>query len=438
MSLPKNVLYTNQVESSYARNYNNNIAPQNGTGPYGGGETIIINIPTSRNLVMSGADSVFKFSLNVGNGSDASGNDFIRLDKCGAHGCIKRVRIFHGSTLLSDIDNYNNLVAMMMSLQQSQDSSNGKQNLLAGFNGNNLVCGERLNTAQVAANAVTTTRHYAIPIMNFLTYSDKYVPLFALTGAPLRIEIQLVNTPAEFICSQRALSSFAISNIEYIVNFMELSDDAMIKINAASGNGPITWVVQDYRNYNNTITIAANGEYSIPVPAKFNSLRSLFNSYRSKSSGAITFFPMDSTHFGLDSYTWRMGSRTVPTKPPQTYVEFFSEVIRAIGSISDLNHEPYINKFSYFDKQAPVANNETVADPTLNTISNSFFTGLDCEAYSSSGMATVYQGYNSRTDDIFFIPKYNSSATAGLIRIDTYAYFDQVIVIENGFARVEY
>lgn len=436
MSLPKNVLYTNQVESSYARNYNNNIAPQNGTGPYGGGETIIINIPTSRNLVMSGADSVFKFSLTVTNG--AAANNYIRLDKCGAHGCIKRVRIFHGSTLLSDIDNYNNLVAMMMALQQSEDSSTGKQNLLAGFDGSNLSCGEKLNPAQAAIGAATTIRHYAIPIMNFLTYSDKYVPLFALTGAPLRIELQLVNTPAEFICSTVALASFSITNVEYIVNFMELSDDAMIKINAASGNGPITWVVQDYRNYNNTITIAANGEYSIPVPAKFNSLRSLYNTYRSKSSGAITFFPMDSTHFGLDSYTWRMGSRTVPTKPPQTYVEFFSEVIRAIGSISDLNHEPFINKFSYSDKQAPIANDETAVATTANTSSNSFYTGLDCEAYSSSGMATVYQGYNSRTDDIFFIPKYNSSATAGLIRIDTYAYFDQVIVIENGFARVEY
>jgi hypothetical protein len=184
MSLPKNCLYTNSIESSYARNYNNNIAPQNGLGPYGVGETIIINIPTGRNLVMSGADSLFKFSLTARNDATA---------------------------LLSDIDNYNNLVGMMMALQQSGDSAKGKMNILAGIESLDvtrspptagaavvgasplitnamttpIISGERLNGYNAlpipapaaggnpAVTGITTKRFYTIPIMNFLSYSDK-------------------------------------------------------------------------------------------------------------------------------------------------------------------------------------------------------------------------------------------------------------------------
>ena len=45
MSLPKQCLYTNKINSSYAKNYNAAIVPVNGTD-YNLGETIIINIPT--------------------------------------------------------------------------------------------------------------------------------------------------------------------------------------------------------------------------------------------------------------------------------------------------------------------------------------------------------------------------------------------------------
>ncbi len=445
MSLPKNVLYKNNIESSYARNYNNNIAPQNGLGPYAPGETIIVNIPTGRNLVMSGADSVLKFGVTATN--DATASNFVRLDRAGAHSLIKRVRIFHGSTLLSDIDNYNNLVAMMMSMQQSGDAAHGKQSIMAGLESvgvvvssqsEALLSGERLNGAQLGIGATTTKRTYAIPLMSFLSYSDKYVPLFALNGAPLRLEIQLVASPGEAICTENVLTTFAISDVEYIVNFMEISDSGMSVINASLGEGPLKWVVQDYRNYTHTATVADNAQLSVPVPAKFNSLRSIYTSYRTKSAGEDTFFPLCSHHLGLSSYNWRLGSKTVPTKAPNNFTEMFCELVRSIGSVSDLNHEPNISSATYADVQAAVANNESATVPTINTHSNAFYTGIDLESYSSSGMDSVYQGYNSSTDDIFFNPTYGTGSTAGQVRIDNYAYFDQVVIIENGYAQIQH
>ena len=57
MSLPKNALYTNKVQTSYARNYQSQIQPQNGLN-YSQGETLIINIPTSPNLLNQNNTSI--------------------------------------------------------------------------------------------------------------------------------------------------------------------------------------------------------------------------------------------------------------------------------------------------------------------------------------------------------------------------------------------
>ena len=100
--LPKTLKYQSKVESAMAQSYRTNIAPQNGTGPYPLGSNIIINIPTANNLVLATTESYLKFGLNL----TASNANVFRLDSCGAHGLIQRIRIFHGSNPLQDIDNY--------------------------------------------------------------------------------------------------------------------------------------------------------------------------------------------------------------------------------------------------------------------------------------------------------------------------------------------
>ena len=102
--LPKNLKFGSKVESAPARSSRSNIAPQGGTGNYNLGDNIIINIPTRANLVMVPTECYLKFDIQLT--SNANANVF-RWDSCGAHGLIQRIRIYHGSNLLEDIDNYN-------------------------------------------------------------------------------------------------------------------------------------------------------------------------------------------------------------------------------------------------------------------------------------------------------------------------------------------
>ena len=131
MSLPKNCLYTNKIQSSYARQYMSVIQPQNGNDAILS-DTIIFNVPTGNNLVMSGHDTVLKFDLTYKAAAAGNAANTVLFNKAGGFACFQRMRIFHGGTLLSDIDNYAALMDMLVVSQQSADILATKYNILAG------------------------------------------------------------------------------------------------------------------------------------------------------------------------------------------------------------------------------------------------------------------------------------------------------------------
>jgi len=243
--LPKNKLvYGSNVESSAARSYRSNIQPQNGTGTYNAGDTITINIPTRNNLVLVPEESVLKFTLTYTAGAAA---DIIRLDSCGAHGVIDRIRAWHGSNLLEDITAYGVLAKMMFDLQVPSDATYGKQNILAGtrndiivtlptfadadiaaagsgakFTGlrisaNQINSGIRISGNAALANNGTCSQTFAINLISLIGSlgASKYLPLFAITSAPLRVEITLASSALATATCAKA-TTMTITNCEYI------------------------------------------------------------------------------------------------------------------------------------------------------------------------------------------------------------------------------
>jgi hypothetical protein len=71
---------------------------------------------------MSGADTVLKFGLTIRGGAAASADGTVHF------GCFQRLRIFAGGVLISNWDNYNNLLDMLITCQQSTDTVTGYSN----------------------------------------------------------------------------------------------------------------------------------------------------------------------------------------------------------------------------------------------------------------------------------------------------------------------
>ena len=439
--LPKQLKFGSKVESASARSYRSSIAPQNGTGTYGFGDTIIVNVSTRNNLLLVPTESYLKFNAVFTNGITASNN--LRWDSCGAHSLIQRIRIFHGSNLLQDIDNYNLLAKLLFDLQVPADATYGKYNILAGTRNDLYVSGSsatQINSGDVIATGLgastdSTSITYTLNLISLLgtLCSQNYLPLFACTSAPIRMEIQLVDSAIKGLASITSVSALKLSNCEYIANYIELSDQAMGMVYASLNGSPLQFVVPDYRNYQYSYSLGTSTtQVSFPIPAKYSSLKSIFITIRDKGTGTLAYFPYSSCTKQIQDYTFRVGSQIMPTKAPNTFPEMFSEVLKAIGSMSDLSHQPSIEKTSY------TLQDSVVHDATGSTNSGSFYIGLDLENYSNAPKDSIFAGYNSNTDDIYAIMNFNAQGSATTVRFDAFALFDEVVVFENNTAYVKF
>jgi hypothetical protein len=480
--LPKNLKYGTKIESAVARSSRVNIQPQNGTSTYNPNDTIIFNLPTRNNLVMVPTESYLKF--NVVFTSGAADNAF-RWDSCGAHGIIQRIRVFHGSNLLQDIDNYGLLAKMLFDLQQPTDGVYGKQNILAGTRADLAVrmptitplagaqtdatinvalaqvstknmsavqsnSGERLlssagGNALIANAGTTATFTYCLNLISLVgsLCSSSYIPLFAMTSAPLRVEIQLVpNAVNACAClTGTTTNTFALTNCEYVANMIELGDSAMQTIYSSLGGEPLQFVVPDFRNYQFSATIPTGNvqtQIVFPIPAKFTSLKALFITVRDKGVGAGTFFPYSSVACGIQEYYFRLGATTMPSKNPSTLPEMFSEVVKAIGSIGDINYQPSIDKVAYTLPISVALDDVATVNQTSIVNSGSFYIGLDLENYASADKSSIFSGYNSNNDDCFVFLTFNQNTGAINARFDSFANFDTVVVCENGTSYVKF
>jgi len=464
--LPKNLKYGTKIESAVARSSRVNIQPQSGT-TYGPNDTITINIPTRNNLVLVPTESYLKFDTVFTSGAD---NNAFRFDSCGAHGILQRIRIFHGSNLLQDIDNYGMLAKMLFDLQQSSDGVYGKQNILCGTRNDmvattptvgavadisaknisviNVNSGERIlasaGTLALIANAGTTVKNtYCLNLISLVgsLCSASYIPLFALTSAPLRVEIQLVpNVINACAALTGALANtFSITNCEYVANMIELGDSAMSTIYSSLGGEPLQLVFPDFKNFAFSQQVGTTAtQVTFPIPAKYSSLKALLISIRDKGTGAITFFPYSSVSLGISEYQFRVGATTMPAKPPNTLTECFAEVCKAIGSIGDIHYTPSIDKLTY-NVATSTANAEVATTGIVSSISSgSFYLGLDLENYAGASKDTLFSGYNSNTDDIYALITLVNTAGAVQTRFDAFANFDSVFVCENGTGYVKF
>ena len=68
----------------------------------------------------------------------------------------------------------------------------------------------------------------------------------------------------------------------------------------------------------------------------------------------------------------------------------------------------------------------------------SFYVGMDLESYSNTPLNDVYSGLNTTTDDIFAYFKFKAQANAQNIRIDSFALYDALIIIQNGKCSVQF
>lgn len=453
--LPKNLQYQAKVESAPARRYRTNIQPQTGTS-FSNSNTIIINIPTRANTALIPSECVLKGTVSF---TPAGAAPIAALESCGHHGWINRLRVFHGSNLLQDIQEYHQLAKILYDFSVPLDSAQGRYSVTSGTtneysgglltavsgtvaNGDALVVkpvnrGRNYSSGTVAGISTAQTDSFSINLISLVgaLAGGKYLPLWEMTAAPLRLELVLqdnINKVMNFSTNPPANGAFTMSNVEFVGEFLELPDSAIAAVKAGSSS-PMQMVVPDYRAYtfSQSIPNATATTVSMPIPAKFSSLKSIVVNQR-VSTGATGFYPCSSGLLGLTQYQFRIGSEVLPSNPPLTSADFFTEAAKCFGSVADLDYQPAVDKDAY-EVTIPVALTTYNQGQTVN--SGSFLVGIDLESYQSADKSSIFAGMNTNTSDIFYIPQHTQSSGAAITaNYCAFANYDAVLVMENGVA----
>ena len=468
--LPSNSKYVGKRESASGRRYRTNLQPLNQSSGYSGNSIITIQIPTRNNTLLIPSESFLKFTLNATNSSGAA-STYAMLDSQGAHAFIQKISIYHGSNLLSQIDNYNGLAKVLMDSTCPEDKVKGAfsissgtkpeyittlptsadasaANLALALSGTSCLT-KSVNSGKTISGALaiaaTFTDTYCINLMCLLgsLSSNKYLPLFEMTSAPIRLELTLVptlNSAGAFFATSVPSASvgtgirWSLDNVEYIGEFLELSDSAISAIRSGS-ESPIQFVVPDFRNYQTSFTLpTAQTSISVPIPAKFSSLKSIFCTIRNNTyaMGAAKFYPFAHCKFGLTNYNFRIGSEVIPSTAPNTVSEFASELFKAVGSLSDLNHQPSLSLDDY-SQDIPLSTGDTYV-LALPISSGSFAIGQSMSVFEGTDSTSYFAGANTNTSDIYLQAQFAAQGAAVNARFDSWAMFDSVLVCQNGIA----
>jgi hypothetical protein len=407
------------------------------------GETITINIPTRNNTALIPSESYLKGTLNLSCGTaDATAATF---ESAGIHGFIQRIRVFHGSNLLEDIDNYAQLAKILYDFQASDDAVKGRLAVTSATNPQyNVISGTIVRGVNRGATTAVTTAATTVPFaINLISLcgalaGEKYLPLWQMTAAPLRVEIVLKSSVVTSLllvpAATTATPIFTMTSVNYCGEFLELPDSAISAINAGSSS-PMQMVLPSYRSFTNSAAITTAGtSVSFPIPAKYSSLKNLFVATRT-SVGADGLYPNSHCKYGLTSYSFRVGAEVLPSTQPASVPEFYSEAVKCFGSLADLAFQPSVDLVSY-SLDVPAATITTSGNASLLD-SGSFVVGIDMEVYSNADKSSIFSGTNTNNSDIFYNANFTPAGNVTILQTAFSAY-DQVLVYESGVCYARY
>jgi hypothetical protein len=335
------------------------------------------------------------------------------------------------------------LAKILYDFHASDDAVKGRLAVTSATNPQyNVTSGTIVRGVNRGATTGVTTTATVVPFaINLISLvgalaGDKYLPLWQMTAAPLRVEIVLkssVVTSLMTLAGTATTQIFSLSSVNYCGEFLELPDSAISAINAGSSN-PMQMVLPSYRSFTNSAAITTAGtQVSFPIPAKFSSLKNIFVATRT-SPGADGLYPNSHCKYGLTSYSFRVGAEVLPSTQPTSVPEFYSEAVKCFGSLADLAFQPSVDLVSY---SLDVPNTIASAGDASLLDSGSFVIGIDMEVYSNADKSSIFAGTNTNNSDIF----YNASFTpAGNVTITqtAFASYDQVLVYENGVCYARY
>jgi len=392
------------------------------------GNYFIINIPKSGDrCVFDPMNSFLRFKLNVQNSQG-----IITLAMGGSCDSVfRRLEVFHGSNVLEQLDQYNNLSAMLLNSQVNSYDRSNQWSILKGTNPANPVVftGDTISTTG-AGVAGLGSRYFSTTLLSGVvgSLSRCYIPLFALNGN-ISFRITLDSPVAAFVSSGARSADLTnnwvsttdgvwLSDIEFHASIIHCSEQVMQAISMPMYSIP----TEMYNCFE--INWTPSNQIEQLLPYKYVSLKTIFLSMRNPNV-------LNNNGYHLNSYgsqniyqfSLRCGSRIIPpnrVKCPQVQnnIEAFEELKKSFHSGGNCLASLGCHNVTSYNKY--VSNDAT----------GTFQIGLDLEQFSGKS-GQIISGLDTTASDLFFSGTWSTVVNDGStnntsILADFYSHYNSV------------
>ena len=420
-AITERLAYVEKPSAVDSKSYTHACLPVNGTS-FTPGSIVRIDIPTSgRGTYLDSQNSYLKLKLTNTSVNSSNAAAAITIDSH-ASSLISRLMVLYSGYTLEDINEYGQLHSILFDNNISFDERKTIHAISAG-------CAEADSRAGAAIAAGGSVELF-FPLISSIVglNADKYIPLGKMTASDaLRLELTLENAGIGVkTAAATDTGSFTVSDVEFVAQFVKLSDDAENMVSRATG-GTYRVHGDTYRAYNANLASGVSMS-SINIPVKVSSLKTMLISHRKQANvtgkNANSITNRDTSN--LTEYYFQVGSTRLPQKPVKMDANGSEAQMELQKALHQLGHKRAVTSYQLADwKRA----NATAAQH------GAFVVGMDMESFSGKS-DTMNQGVSTISQPLFFNGTYNTTPAA--MNVTTFAHYDQVLEIDvaSGIARV--
>lgn len=359
-----------------------------------------------------------------------------------AFSVINRIQVYgQDSTLLEDIQNYNDLCHILQDIQMSREDKYGLSAMYGGSDDDVLATVDEGFEFAAGTGAETVgTLDFCIPLVSaFGVLAEKYIPTGWLSS-DLRIDMYTeLPTVAFRDDNATATASYKLSKLELVVDVLEFDGEGMAMISqfAPTSGSPLYLHATTWKNYTSTLPGGSGGFFSTLLPHRSLSVKEVLCAGKPQTAvqrdnfARVLPYGGTSLQVGLS-----IGGQKFPQKPIETTAELFAELQKSQHAFNQIAMNGSINRTQFAKYLADVTNKAT-------SLTAKAVIGFDTEIYDKKG-STIINGQNWTGLNVFSEGNVAKNAAGAPFDANTpltlqhYVAHDIIFVVQDGIISSRY
>lgn len=361
-------------KASSSRSYRVKVPSSNGT-KFSLGQTINIDLPSNmRNSYIDFANSYLSFKVTCAKTPNDAADIVATLGSggAGAYSLFRRLEGVVGSQTLFSVENYSQLVDILMDMEVNHNYKNGVGAVLMGTNSNKSK-GRPVGRAAASATAAPTSQ-FCLPLIgNCLFNTEKYIPAFSSEQIRLRLVLDDIANAVISVAGAGGVSAnsdIELTEVEMVVYMVEVDENIQQMIQEQNG-GVFSLVGDDYRHAQGSLAADANNG-SVVTGFSFGSLNRILGAFTPTACRTLATCAFSRSTADVTSIAFSVNGQKLPAREVKELGASMAQGTTGGGGGAESLAEALVadRQLSNFNHQSSLATTATAAGGAATAVDN--------------------------------------------------------------------